>query len=271
MTILVSAVIAVLSAQTALAEQRENKAFNTVNGRTTVAAPSGPRIFTVNTPAGGASANGPDAGPAAGQAPKVSNEMINGAPTDGGRAFIGAGRPAATSRAASGRAVRRGGRAFTSGPKRKIDGGGAAGGTGGATTAADAPPPNFDKPGALIRTTGQQPKYEKAEAPQTHTTDAGEIVFNNRKGVDVGRAPNLQQGPKDTLPPPNPGTGGSNYGGGAAANTGAGSSGSGSGGSGGTGGHDNNGSGNNGSGKPGDDYDQHGGDKAMATSFSDAF
>jgi hypothetical protein len=263
MTILVSAVIAVLSAQTALAEQRDSKAFNTVNGRTTVAAPAGPRIFTVNTPAGGAAANGP----AAGQAPAVTNDMINGAPTDGGRAFIGAGRPAAASRASSGRAVRRGGRAFFSGPKRKVDGGGAGGAT---TTGADAPPPNFDKPGALIRTTGQQPKYEKAEDPQTHTTDAGEIVFNNRKGFDVGRAPSVHQGPKDTLPPPNPGTGGSNYSGGAAANTGAGSGSSGSGSSG-TGGHDNNGSGNNDKNKPGDDYDPQGGDKAMATSFSDAF
>jgi hypothetical protein len=257
MTVLISAVIAVLAAQTASAQQRENKPFTTVNGRTTTAAPAGPRVFTVNAPGGGAAANGP----AAGQAPAVTNALINGAPSDGGRAFIGGGRQVA-SRTTTGRAVRRGGKAFWSGAGKKADGGGTT------TTGTEEAPPNFSKPGALIRTTGQQPKYEKAEDARTFTVDAGEIVMNKRKAFDVGRAPSLQQGPKDTLPPPTPGTGGSGYGTGAAANGpsgGTGGSGSNS------GGHDNNGSGNNGSGNPGDDYDQHGGDKLKEASFNDAF
>lgn len=259
MTILISAVIAVLAAQTALAEQRENKPFNTVNGRTSTAGQAGPRIFTINTPGGGASANAP----AAGQAPAVTNAMIGGAPSDGGRAFIGAGRQAAA-RSATGRAVHRGGKTFRVKGGRAVDGGDA----GGATPAgAEEAPPNFSKPGALIRTTGQQPKYEKAEDARTHTTDAGEIVFNNRKGSDVGRAPGVRQGPKDTPPPPNPVTGGTGYTSGAAANSGGTSSGSG-----GTGGaKDNNGSGNNDKNMPGDSTDDHGGDKAMTTSFNDAF
>lgn len=262
MTILIPAVIAVLAAHTALAEQHENKSFNTVNGRSSTAAPAQPRIFTVNTPGGGAEANAPMAG----QAPAVTNAMIDGAPSDGGRAFIGGGRPVA-SRSSTGRAVHRGGKAFRSGGGRKVDGGGAGagGGTGGATTAgAEQAPPNYSKPGALIRTTGQQPLYEKAEDPRTHTTDAGEIALNNRKAHDVGRAPSVQQGPKDTLPPPNPVTGGANYASGAAANSAPASSAS-------SGGKDNNGSGNNGKDKPGDTFDPHGGDKAMETSFNDAF
>lgn len=241
MAILISAVVAVLAAQTALAEQRANKPFNTVNGRTSTAAPAAPRVFTVNTPGGGASAN---AG-----APQT------GASNGGNQTFYGGGRQA-VSRGSSGQAVRRGGKAFWSGG-RKADGGG--------TPGTEEAPPNFSKPGALIRTTGQLPKYEKAEDARTHTVDAGEIVMNKRKAVDVGRAPVVQQGPKDTLPPPNPTTGG--YSSGAAANSGPASSGSG-----GTGGsHDNNGSGNNGKDKPGDDDDGHGGDRAMTTSFNDAF
>lgn len=238
MTILISAAILVLSAQTALAEQRANKPFNTVNGRTSTAAPAAPRIFTVNTPGGGAAAN-----VGAPQAPS----------SNGNQTFYGGGRQA-VSRGSTGRAVHRGGKAFWSG-SRKADGGG--------TTSTEEAPPNFSKPGALIRTTGQQPKYEKAEEASTHTTDAGEIVMNKRKAFDVGRAPSVQQGPKDTLPPPNPTTGGSGYGSGATANSGPGSSGS--------GGKNNNGSGNNDKDKPGDDDDGHGGDKARETGFNDAF
>ncbi len=252
MNILISAVIVALSAQTALADQRENTPFTTVNGRTTTAAPAAPRIFTVTTPGGGAAANSP-AAPAA----------VN--------VGMGGGRQVAA-RSSSGRAVHRGGRSFWGGG-RKIDGGGTS------TTPAPAPgaeelPPNFTKPGALIRTTGQLPKYETPPEPGTnkpaagtHTTDAGEIVLNNRKGFDVGRAPSVQHGPKDTLPPPNPVAGGTIYTGGAAANSGYGSGNS----SGNGGGHNNNGSGNNGKDKPGDDDDAHGGDRAMTTSFNDAF
>lgn len=247
MTIVISAAIALLAAQTALAEQRGNKPFNTVNGRTTTAAP---RIFAVTTPGGGAAANAP----AAGQAPAITNAMINGAPSDGGRAFMGSGRQVAA-RGTSGRAVRRSGKTFW-GAGRKVDGGDTT------TTTPEEAPPNFSKPGALIRTTGQQPLYETAET-RTHTTDAGEIVMNRRKAVDVGRGPSVQQGPKDTPPPPNPTTGGTGYGTGAAANSPSAAS-----------ANDNNGSGNNSKGT--DSYDGKGNTKTLSidddpTGFNDAY
>ncbi|MBI2385485.1 MAG: hypothetical protein HYV14_05655 [Elusimicrobia bacterium] len=254
MTVLFTAAIAVLAAQTALAEQRANKAFNTVNGRTSMAAPAGGRVITVNTPGGGIAANSP----VSGQAPAVTNAMITGAPVDGGRAFVGGGRQA-VSRGSS-RGVRRGGKAFWSGGRSAVGPADAPAPVPGAEEA----PPNYSKPGALIRTTGQQPVYEKAET-RTHTVDAGEIVFNKRKGFDAGRAPGVRQGPKDTPPPPNPVTGGSSaYGNGAAANSTPTSGSS-------TPAKDNNGSGNNDKGKPGDDFDNQGGDKAMETGFYDAF
>ncbi len=184
MTVFISAVTAVLCTQMALAEQRENKPFNTVNGRTTITAPAGPHLF-----GGGAPANTP----AAGQAPEVTAAMINGDPSDGGRAFLGGGRPAA-SRGSAGRAVRR-------------------------LSNTEEAPPSFSKPGAWVRTTGQMPKYEKIENAPAHTTTAGEIVMDKNKAVDVGRAPSLQRGPKDTLPRPNPGAGSAGSTGGAAANS----------------------------------------------------
>jgi len=267
MKVFLSAVIAVLSAQTASAEQRQNKTFSTVNGRTVVSAqaPAPSRIITLSSPRGGATTNAP----AAAQAPEVTGAMIGGSPVDGGRSFIGAGRQVA-SHGSSGRAVYRRGTTFKSQGGRAVES---------APNSAPAPaeeaPPHFSKPGALIRTTGQKPVYEKVES-RTHTVDAGEIVMNNRKAVDVGRAPSVQIGPKDTPPPPNPSTG-SSYRSGAAANTGAGSSGSsGSSGSGsgvGNGG-DNNGSGNNDKDKPGDDYDDKGKKNSLETDptgFNGAF
>jgi hypothetical protein len=258
MTVLISAAVAVLAAHTALAEQRENKPFNTVNGRTTVTTSGGTRVITVNTPGGGAEANAP----VASQAPAVTNAMINGAPTDGGRAFMGGGRQA-VSRGSTGHAVHRGGKAFWSRGRSAV-GPADAPAPVPAPTAEEAPP-NYSKPGALIRTTGQQPVYEKAET-RTQTVDAGEIVFNKRKGFDVARGPSVQQGPKDTPPPPNPVSGGSGYSGGAAANSPSAAAAAAS-----TPVKDNNGSGNNGKNMPGDDYDPHGGDKALETSFYDAF
>jgi hypothetical protein len=253
MTTLISAVVALLAAQPALAQQRESKPFNTVNGRTSTTAPAAPRVFTVTAPGGGASGNGP----AAGQAPAVTSAMIAGAPSEGGRAYLGAG--SQVPRAVTGRGVRRNGKSIMSKKSRRADGGGS----------AEEAPPNYSKPGALIRTTGQEPKYEPApDKIFTHTTDAGEIVFNNRKGIDVGKAPTLQMGPKDTPPPPNPGYGQGYSNSGAAANGGpinviaGGSTG---------GGHDNNGSGNNDKNKPGDTTDGQGGDKAKEAAFNDAF
>ncbi|MDP3542458.1 MAG: hypothetical protein Q8T11_08330 [Elusimicrobiota bacterium] len=243
--------VVVLSALPAAAERRANKPFSTANGRTVVGAPA-PRVITVNTPGGGAAANAP----AAARAPAVTNSMIYGAPSDGGRAFIGGGRQAVSRN--PGRAVRRGGATFRTHGGRSVGADpGDDGGT--ATTSAEEAPPHFSKPGALIRTTGQQPVYEKTES-RTHTVDAGEIVLNNRKTVHMLRSPGVHQGPKDTPPPPNPGTSGGGYAGGAAANAPAPTT-----------VKDNNGSGNNGRDIPGDDDDQRGGDKAMTTSFYDAF
>lgn len=224
MTMLTAAVIAALAAQTAFAEQRANKPFNTANGRTTAAPAPAPRVITVNTPGGGAAAN---VGPA-------QTVAMGGG---GGRHSV--------SRVTGG--SRRGGKAFWG--NRKINAGGAAPAP--APTAEEAPP-HFSKPGALIRTTGQAPVYAKAEDARTHTVDAGAIVLSKHKMFDVGKAPSVQVGPKDTLPPPNPVSGG-NYGTGATANSGpTGSSGSGN-------GNNNNGSGNNDKNKPGDDFDDHGG------------
>lgn len=71
------------------------------------------------------------------------------------------------------------------------------------------PPPYFSKPGALIRTEGQQPKYTDAAPARTHTIEGGSFInIDDRKALDVGRAPGPHQGPKDTLPSSNPGNGG---------------------------------------------------------------
>lgn len=187
MTLLISAVIGVLFAQTVLAEQRDNKPFKTVNGRTAVAAPTGPRVFAMNTPV-------------------VTAAQIDGVPSDGGRAFMGSGRQVAA-RSSIGHEVRRGGKAFRRGGRSAI--------ASGETPAPDTeePPPYYSKPGALIRTTGQLPTYEKTEI-RAHTPAAGEIALNKRQAFDVGRAPAIQQGPKDTRPK-NPGSSA----GGAAANS----------------------------------------------------
>lgn len=243
MTVIISAVILALAAQIAQAEQRVNKPFNTTNGRTSTAAPAAPRAVMVSPAGSGATANSPTT---------ATNAMLGGYSSGGNRGFVGGGRQA-VSRAATGQATRRSGKTFWSGVGRKADGD--------STPSTEELPPHFTKPGALIRTTGQLPIYEKAET-RTHTVDAGEIVLNNRKAVNIGRAPSVQHGPKDTLPPPNPGTFTGTTTGGAAANTGSGSTG---------GGHNNNGSGNNGKDKPGDDDDGHGGDRAKDKSFSDAF
>jgi len=238
MTIITSAVIVALAAQSAFAEQRANKPFNTANGRTTATAPAPTKVITLNTPGGGAAANA---------VPAQTVAMGGG----GGQAFTGGG-PRSVSRISGG--SRRGGKAFWGGRKM--------GGDAPASSTEEAPP-HFSKPGALIRTTGQAPVYEKAETARTHTVDAGAIVISKHKMFDVGRAPSLQVGPKDTLPPPNPVSGGNGYGTGATANSGpSGSSGSGN------GNNNNNGSGNNDKNKPGDDFDDHGGTSTDAVGDS---
>ncbi len=265
MIILVSALLSVLTAQNAFAERRENTPFNTVNGRTSVGAPvAGPQVITVATPGGGVSSNsGAPEAPTAGPVATAGRAFYGG-----GRAAARAGRSVRGNQGASAQRVdtRKANRAGVVGVGARTVAATPADGGGTTTTSTEEAPPNFSKPGALIRDTGQAPVYDKGTVG-TNTVDAGEIVFNNRKGFDVGRAPSIQQGPKDTLPPPNPGTFSRTTTGGAAANSGP----SGSGGSG--GGHDNNGSGNNDKDKPGDTTDGKGGDKTFAdpTGFYSAF
>lgn len=76
-----------------------------------------------------------------------------------------------------------------------------------APTPAEDVPTYFTKPGAFIRSEGQQPKYEEASAARTHTVEGGSFIdINDRKANDVGRSGGLRLGPKDTPPPPNPGS-----------------------------------------------------------------
>lgn len=74
-------------------------------------------------------------------------------------------------------------------------------------TPTEEAPVYFTKPGAFIRSEGQQPKYEEASPARTHTVEGGSFVtINDRKANDVGRSGGLRLGPKDTLPSPNPGS-----------------------------------------------------------------
>ena len=148
MRIVAAALVAVFAAQAAAAQKRENRPFNTVNGRTVSGGSAAPRGV-----GGGPPANAPQG-------------IAVTPPFNGGKTFWSGGR-------------RRSG-------------------------SAEAPPPNFNKPGALIRTAGQAPKYGNLEPERRHTVYAGEIAIDARKARDVGRAPSLQHGPKDTLPPPTP-------------------------------------------------------------------
>ncbi|UPT73975.1 MAG: hypothetical protein M0D55_19440 [Elusimicrobiota bacterium] len=250
MKILVPVVLALLSP----AASAENRPFNTANGRTTKS--SSPAPQAAQSASGGAAANGPAVQAAA---PARAGVTVYG---PGSMARVSGGRSLHGGRGSGG------GRSFGYVGARRAGGSGAgqaASGVGARQTAEEAPPPNFSKPGALIRDTGQAPVYNQGTVG-THSVDAGEIVMNKRKAFNVATAPSVHIGPKDTPPPPNPGNPGSYTGSGAAPNGAApnGSSGSGSGG-------DNNGSGNNGKDKPGDDDDGKGGDKARESSFYDAF
>jgi hypothetical protein len=142
-------------------------------------------------------------GPA--QAPSVAG-VADGPLLDGGRALMGRA-SSGTRRGATGRAVQRGGKAFWGG--RRVDGGGAGAGesSGGAGEGSEAPQetPGYFKYGAKILTEGQAPKYEAA-ATREHAFQAGEIVLNPRRANHVGRAPGVQQGPRDTPPPCTPGS-----------------------------------------------------------------
>jgi len=84
--------------------------------------------------------------------------------------------------------------------KRRADGGST-------TTQTEEAPPNFSKPGAWIRTEGQQPTYTKTNDATTHQVEGGSFIdIENSKAQNVDRGQGLHTGPKDTLPTPNPGT-----------------------------------------------------------------
>lgn len=75
----------------------------------------------------------------------------------------------------------------------------------------NAPPPNYSKPGALIRTEGQLPVYTDPGNARTFGVDGGGFITKIEEGraVDVGRAPGMKYGAPDKAPPPNGSTTGS--------------------------------------------------------------
>ncbi|OGR95629.1 MAG: hypothetical protein A2V88_14275 [Elusimicrobia bacterium RBG_16_66_12] len=157
--------------------------------------------------------NGRSAGTAATAAPRAPAPAPAAAPqtsvaaapateqrsTSSSNVVCTSGSQAAVGRRASGGRPQ-GHKSFWSG-KRSADGS-ASGGV--ATTPTEDLPPHFSKPGALIRTEGQQPKYAKAEAARTHAVEGGSFVsIDNSKALDVGRAMGPHLGPKDALTTPN--------------------------------------------------------------------
>lgn len=121
----------------------------------------------------------------------------------------------------------RGGRRGLIGGSSRSRGVATTGGSGG-STGNQAPPPYYDKPGALIRTAGQQPKYADPHDATTHAVDGGGFVtINDAKAHDVGRGPGITYGPPDKLPGANPNSGsGSGAGGNAVTSNSKGGSGS---------------------------------------------
>ncbi|MDE2491866.1 MAG: hypothetical protein KGM24_13555 [Elusimicrobia bacterium] len=91
--------------------------------------------------------------------------------------------------------------------------GSSGGSTGSGGSSTQTPPPNFSKPGALIRTAGQLPKYEAASGGGTHAIDGGGFVASNpADSHDVGRSPGVAWGRPDTPPGANAGSVGGNNG-----------------------------------------------------------
>jgi len=71
--------------------------------------------------------------------------------------------------------------------------------------AQDSPPPNYSKPGALIRTEGQLPIYTDPGNAGAHSVEGGSFVdIDPRRAKDVGRAPGIAWGAPDTPPSANP-------------------------------------------------------------------
>ena len=258
---IIAALIALIAAQAASAE-RINKPFVTRNGKTVVGG-SAPQVSQQPYTAGNRQALGVSyAEPSPGSAPLFGSGASSNGPYSsiGGRSFMSGGRRGVMSRGAQRGASQRSGKVFM-GSNKSVDADPPA------PAPADEVPAHFKTPGALIRTGGQPPKYTEVAAPSDHRISAGEIAFNEKRGYDVGRAISIHHGPKDTLPPPNPGTYQKTFTSGVGANSPGGTGGD-------AGGGNNNGSGNNDNDKPGDDDDGHGGSKkagADPTGFYSAF
>ncbi|MFI5345438.1 MAG: hypothetical protein ACHQ51_03600 [Elusimicrobiota bacterium] len=73
---------------------------------------------------------------------------------------------------------------------------------------ADAPPPNFSKPGALIRTEGQLPTYTATNDARTTSVEGGTFISQDpRRTVDSNRGPGVTWGAPDKAPSANQGSG----------------------------------------------------------------
>lgn len=80
--------------------------------------------------------------------------------------------------------------------------GNGSGGSGSATEGA--PPAYLSKPGALIRTEGQQPKYADPGPARALTVEGGGFIdIDARRARDVGRAPGVRWGAPDKAPSTN--------------------------------------------------------------------
>jgi hypothetical protein len=83
----------------------------------------------------------------------------------------------------------------------------------------DAPPPNYSKPGALIRTEGQLPVYSDPGNARTFSVEGGGFIAQEAaKSRDAARAPGVAWGAPDTPPSVNPTSGAGAGGGGVTAN-----------------------------------------------------
>lgn len=75
-------------------------------------------------------------------------------------------------------------------------------------------PPNYTKPGALIRTEGQLPVYSDPGNARTTSVEGGSFVdINPKYARGAAVAPGITWGKPDTPPPPSPTSGGSGAGG----------------------------------------------------------
>jgi len=75
----------------------------------------------------------------------------------------------------------------------------------GSSGADQSRPPNFDKPGALIRSEGQLPRYADPGNARAHSVEGGGLVdIDQKKARDVGRAPGIAWSAPDTPPSVNP-------------------------------------------------------------------